>query len=253
MDHLRASNFLTSMQELKARAFEMVRFRNIDPGTMDARVHGFLAPLQASLRRAIEDQLRESGPLPPLQLGQLHRNAPTCFVRGDGRRYFPEKDFLKEGSDQSLQVTVFKKTTPEAAELRCEFQKPVSRMPECAFEKMGDLSTPEDCFAALTKLTRKHSGELVVLDELRDEWRLMEVPANFLQWDWGEQFWCLQGGQEVGTTYPASPRRLRENRRADSGLRILRAMMNTSWALTGRNSRAPTMSSWIAFLRHGTI
>jgi len=196
-DHLGISDALTSVRQIKARGFEMVRYRNINPETMNVEVQGRLAQLSLRLRRAVSE-LREAGAEFVNQLGELYWDAPPDFVSGGEKRFLTQKQFLDEGWSKSLQVTKFKQNNEEGEMLRGQYGQLVSHMPQCAMDKLGDLPTPESRFAALTNLANKHSGELVVLDVSRDGWRLQEVSADFFQWDWGEQFWCLDHGHEVG-------------------------------------------------------
>ena len=72
--------------------------------------------------------------------------------------------------------------------------KLVERLPQCAIEKLGDVDSLQERFNAITNLTRKHSGELVAIDITRDNWRLLKIPPGFARWEWGEQFWCFEGG-----------------------------------------------------------
>ena len=104
-------------------------------------------------------------------------------------------------------MTKFKLATSEGENLREKYKKLVEHMPLCAIDKLGDLGSPQACFNAITNLTRKHSGELVAIDLTRDNWRLLQVPPGFARMQWGEQFWCFEGGVKMNKAWDEQTRK----------------------------------------------
>ena len=96
-------------------------------------------------------------------------------------------------------MTRFKNQDSEGDSLREQYGKLVEVMPQCAVDKLGEqeMGHMRKRFDALTNLTRMHTGELVATDQTRDYWRLVAVVPGFARAEWGEQFWCFEGGGQI--------------------------------------------------------
>ena len=151
------SPFLRRMQDLKARAFEHVRYRVVEVSTLSAYAAASLGDLRKDLQRSMKSQVYE-GVRQVGHLGDLHNAKPPGSARDS---YVTAQVFLDVAHRRGLEVTNLKQDTPEARDLQAKYAKLIERLPRTVYDKCGTLTTPVEKFTALAKLINKHSGELV--------------------------------------------------------------------------------------------
>ena len=185
---------LTTVQAIKNREVEHVRYRCVGDFPRDVEIQAVAQQMKVAARTSLEE-LHLGAQLSDLELPPGSANALG-------------KKFLSEAHSRGLWVTNLEDkggtSGPQAVFLRAVHSKLLEDIPETAAQKFGEkfLTSPHGRAHLLVGLVNKHSGELVELDRNRFGWELREVAPGSASADVAAlartQWACREGGEAAG-------------------------------------------------------